>query len=298
MIRFVFIALVLALSMDAGAQPGRNPFDLQHRLAAGANPGTQASSPRLNPFDVAAHRPPEALRALPEVAQHAVRPALRLPSGRSLGPGGLLGILLLFSTFLAFSIANNRPAVARSWRSFLNANALAQAQREASGLAGNTPYMLLYASFVLNAGLFFFLVMGFFKNDLYFNLPFLLICTGASGVVFLSKHVMLLAVANLFPVRQDVQRYNFLITVFNCVLGFFLLPFNFLIAFSSKYADFLLFWTLGLIAVFYVYRAIRAVALAGKFLKGHQFHFLLYLCTVEIAPVLVLVKLALLPSGF
>ncbi|MGI9158546.1 MAG: DUF4271 domain-containing protein [Saprospiraceae bacterium] len=36
--------------------------------------------------------------------------------------------------------------------------------------------------------------------------------------------------------------------------------------------------------------------MGAKFLAGNQFHFLLYLCTVEIAPVAILVKLVLLQT--
>ena len=41
----------------------------------------------------------------------------------------------------------------------------------------------------------------------------------------------------------------------------------------------------------YIFRSLRGLFVAGRFLAFHKFHFLLYICTVEIAPVLILIKL-------
>jgi hypothetical protein len=75
-----------------------------------------------------------------------------------------------------------------------------------------------------------------------------------------------------------------------------LVPFNFLVAFARSYADFMVYWTLSLAGIFYLYRSMRAIVIGKKFLSRNLFHFLLYLCTVEIAPVVILVKLAILAS--
>ena len=46
-----------------------------------------------------------------------------------------------------------------------------------------------------------------------------------------------------------------------------------------------------------VFCILRGLFLASKYLSFHKFHFFMYLCTVEIAPVLVVVKLLLLKAG-
>ena len=76
-------------------------------------------------------------------------------------------------------------------------------------------------------------------------------------------------------------------------------PFNFFIAFSAKgdYQLLLVFWMLGLVAIFYAYRALRSAGIGSKILNSSPFHFLLYLCAVEIAPVLLLVKLAIMQKA-
>jgi hypothetical protein len=121
-----------------------------------------------------------------------------------------------------------------------------------------------------------------------------------AAVAFLSKHLMLSVMRSLFPLENEIRKYNFLIIIFNCILGLFLVPFNLLIAFSAKNSSqqlLLVSWMLGLVAIFYTYRSLRSSPMGAKFLIQSPFHFLLYLCTVEIAPLLLLIKLALMQNA-
>jgi hypothetical protein len=159
---------------------------------------------------------------------------------------------------------------------------------------------MLYGNFLFNAGIFVFLVTRVFQRETFNNLSFLLLCLAGAAAAFLSKHLMLSIMRTLFPLETEVRKYNFLIIIFNCVLGLFLVPFNLLIAFSAKAGSqqlLLVSWMLGLVAIFYAYRSLRASSIGAKFLSQSPFHFLLYLCTVEIAPVLLLVKLALMQAA-
>jgi hypothetical protein len=300
--RHFLLFFILCCGWSAwGQTAGANPFELRHRLPKVIASADTAGRGPVNPFDVVPHRPPAvAVTALERDAGPSARPEFwrpELPRGKSIGKATLFWVLVVIFAFLAFSIALNRTAVERAWRGFLGDNALAVAQREASGLVGATPYFLLYGNFLLNAGFFIFLIVRTLRSDLFNNFGFLLLCMVFAFGVFLSKHLLLGLLRALFDVESEVRRYNFLIIIFNCVLGLFLVPFNFVIAFAAEaYRDFLVFWTLGLVMVFYAYRSLRAARIGVKFLAADQFHFLLYLCSVEIAPVLLLVKLAALPS--
>lgn len=272
-----------------------NPFELKTRLAA-LQASSALSDTLTNPFDVVPHRAPGAAVSLAENKTPIFQPFSVLPRGKHMPANALFILMIGLVGFLTFAVVYNRTVVLKAWRGFLNDNALTIIQREAAGFTGSTPYYLLYTSFVLNAGVFIFLVIRFFRKDTFDNLGFVLICLLLAAIIFLSKHIMLRALSWLFPVKNEVRRYNFLIIVFNCVLGLFLLPCNLLLAFSEtgNRQAFLVFWMLGLVVVFYFYRALRSTAIGAKFLAVSQFHFLLYLCTVEIAPVLFLAKVAIL----
>ncbi len=296
MIRSAFsVFLLLLLPVFVSSQNAGNPFELIHRLpkTPGAAMGGDFFS---NPFNVVAHPVPGATESVAKNATEAFNAFAVLPRGGGLPNSVLFSVLLIIFCLLTFSVASNRTSVGRAWGGFLNDNSLNLAQREASGLVGSTPYYMMYLNFLLNAGVFIFLVTRIFQGDNFNNLPFLLICIGGAFFAFLFKHVMVNGVSYLFSKKQEAQRYNFLIIIFNCVLGLFLVPFNFLIAFAktSDYKSLLAFWMLGLVFIFYVYRAMRSSSIGIKFLSSSPFHFLLYLCTVEIAPVLFLIKLGIM----
>lgn len=288
-----------------GQTPALNPFEITSRLpkslqaaaaAALNSPGETADS-LSNPFNLVAHRHPGAARGMSESMELSFRPLEVLPKGDELSDRFVFWLLVLLVSFLSLAIASKRGVVVKAWRGFLNDNALSIAQKEAAGFIGSTPYYLLYASFLLNAGAFIFLIARHFNPQTFNNLGFLAIAMVLACALFLSKHLFLIVLEWLYPVGKPARRYNFLIIIFNCVLGLFLIPFNFLIAFARGYGDFMVYWTLALAGIFYLYRSVRAAAIGQKFLSGNLFHFLLYLCAVEIAPVAILVKLALLASS-
>jgi Domain of unknown function (DUF4271) len=254
--------------------------------------------PLRNPFDLAPHRAPEAALEIARNDTQPFRPFSIAPRGNRLPPSDLFWLLLAMFAFLTMSVAGNRNAVGKAWRSFLSDNALALTQREAFGLLGSTPYFLLYGNFLFNAGLFIFLTVNAFKYEEFNNGGFLTLCIAGAIFIFLSKHALVLLINLLFPVEKEALRYNFLITVFNCVLGLFLAPFNAVLAFAHPtYRLLLIAWILGLVAIFYLYRGFRALSIGGKFLGTDFFHFLLYLCTVEIAPVLLFFKIMFLQTN-
>jgi hypothetical protein len=296
----LFWLLFTGFCVPALGQNAANPFELIHRLSKEVLAAEGISLTPANPFDVVPHRAPVASVALAENNTAPFNPFAVLPRGGGLS-GGVMAVLLLAAfAFLTFSVASNRSAVGKAWGGFLNDNGFSVAQREASGFVGNTPYFLLYGNFLFNAGIFIFLVTRVFQRETFNNLSFLLLCLVGAAAAFLFKHLMLSIVGNLFSIETEVRKYNFLIVIFNCILGLFLVPFNLLIAFSAKAGSqqlLLVSWMLGLVAIFYAYRSLRASGIGAKFLTQSPIHFLLYFCAVEIAPVLLLVKLALMQTA-
>ncbi len=300
----IFFCL-LAASL-AAQTPGLNPFDIIGRLPknlqtaaveAYNKPAVLSDTIGANPFDMAPHISPGAAPGIGASMGSSFQPLEVLPTGDALSDIFVFWMLVVLLVFLSFAIAAKRNIVVKAWRGFINENALTIAQKEASGFIGSTPYYLLYGSFLLNAGAFIFLIARHFDQKTFNNPGFLIVCMLLSGSLFLAKHLFLSIVAWLYPVNKQLNRYNFLIIIFNCVLGLFLVPFNFLIAFVKDYGDFMVYWTLALAGIFYLYRSLRAAAIGQKYLRSHLFHFLLYLCTVEIAPVAILIKLAMLASN-
>ena len=120
------------------------------------------------------------------------------------------------------------------------------------------------------------------------------ICVAGVLIAFSLKHLVLGLIGLIFPVNREVSRYNFIMLIFGSSLGLLLGPINILLAYGPQNLHEVLIWgTISTIGLVYAFRSVRSLWLAGRIFASHQFHFLLYICTVEIAPVLTVVKLVL-----
>ena len=71
-----------------------------------------------------------------------------------------------------------------------------------------------------------------------------------------------------------------------------MVPANILIAYAPQtMTSSLVYAAIGLVGLVYLFRSLRGLFIANRFLLFHKFHFLLYICTVEIAPIIIFLKL-------
>ncbi|HEY3372217.1 MAG TPA: DUF4271 domain-containing protein [Prolixibacteraceae bacterium] len=121
-----------------------------------------------------------------------------------------------------------------------------------------------------------------------------LICLGIVIGYFIVKKVLYFLVGIMTESRREVKEYLFSITVFNRVLGLFLLPVTAIIAFVPLYQpELLLFSGLGIILIFYLLSLARGVKI---FLRKHFSisYLILYLCTLEFLPLLLVYNILLI----
>lgn len=292
--KIIFVALSLLPLLQAVGQEGDNPFELKPRLSLPAlKEDSAVAAPTGNPFDLVA---PTSATARPEPA---IEPPQAAPDKTSSPPSPMTSyrrFLLIANLTLLLSltilVTLFRGQVAKAYRAFLNDNILSQLQREREA-GGGTPYYFFYGLFLLNAGLFVFLLARHYGMDFSPNYwKGLMYCTGGVAGLFLAKHVILNFLAFVFPVKKEVRLYGFTIIIFSMMLGFFLVIANLFLAYAPEKASQLaIYGAYAGIGAAYLFRSLRGLFIANRFLLFHKFHFLLYICTVEIAPVLVLAKL-------
>lgn len=147
--------------------------------------------------------------------------------------------------------------------------------------------------FFINAGIFAFLALRHFDIHLPgSNLTGLFICIGGIAGFYVVKHLLLSIVRFVFPVEKEVSRYSFTVMVFNIITGIFLAPMILFTAYSSEgISDAVIKLTLALLLGIILFRGLRGLFIANRFFAWHKFHFFLYLCAVELAPLLVTFKL-------
>ena len=161
------------------------------------------------------------------------------------------------------------------------------------------PSLLLNGFFVMSAGLYITFLLGYYQLNPTgsFWLLLLYCCAGLSAVYFI-KFAGLKLSGWLFNMEEAANSYIFIVFVVNKMLGILLLPFLVMIAFTVGglfTVGLALSWCLvgGLL----LYRFILTYAAIRNQVKLNPFHFFLYLCAFELAPLLLIYKGLLLFLG-
>lgn len=206
-------------------------------------------------------------------------------------PTWLIFVFLGLLALITVAISVYRHDLKKTFHAFVNNNSAGQLFREQKDLRHPVTFISsLIFSMVM--GLFVFLLVGKMGGIKNFNtMTNFLICVG--GVIGLSslKHLQLKTIANIFPFQQEVNLYNFILSNTNKIIGYTFLPLVFLIAYApSGMQPLFLYLSFGVLGLTYVYRGFRGLVLASDIILFHKFHFFLYLCTVELAPLLILLK--------
>ncbi len=295
--KYLFILLILLVSSPLFAQNGNNPFELKHRQQPTEieNTTIPETDNRLiksnNPFDV--------------VEQPINKPSSSIATQKSKNPkitevapetskNYLFWTFFVVLAFFTSIIALSRKRLEQSYQAFLNDNYLRQLHRVNQG-SFSFGYSLLYLLFFINAGIFIYLTAIYFNANLPQNfVSIALVCLGV-GIIHLIKHGLLFYIEKIFPISKEVKLYSFTIMIFSIILGIVLLPINIFATFASGGLTKIAIWIgLGAILAIYSFRSLRGLSIGSKYMMLHSFHFLLYLCAVEILPVLILVKIVLL----
>ena len=274
--------LCLLLSRGSVGQTG-NPFELGTEAGPPAAAEGAPTAP-ANPFDLTTDGP-----AAPVTAP-APAPPEALPDLPSDPRGFLFGLFVGLSLLGTLLVVLLRTDLRKAYRAFLNENLLSQYYREQAGVASGG-LQLLYAFSLLSVGTYVFLLLADGRPPAAGAWGTWALTLGAVAGLVLLKQLAVFLTGRIFARPKPAGRYGFLLLVFGIVLGFALLPFSALLAFGpAGWTDGLVIASLLGVAGLLIFRYLRGLFLAAPLLRGARFHFFLYLCSIEIAPVLLLWK--------
>ena len=202
----------------------------------------------------------------------------------------LISIILML-LFLASLTTFFRLFILKTYESFLSDNFL-RTNFRATGSSLSIPYFLLEVFFVLNFSLTLFLLLNNFNYDSgYIFKDFFFCLMIVSGLVF-GKHLIIWLIGNVFPIQKETSVYNFTIANFYIILGLILVPLNLFLAYAPASFMTIITYITGILCLgILLYLAFRGLLIGLKYLSTNRFHFFMYLCTVEIAPVLITLKM-------
>ncbi len=294
--RYFFILLSVCWLLAAlPAQAERNPFELDDRLPAVAAPQAAPATVTGNPFDLV----PTSARAIteagnrpgPEGVTDRLGPLVIQSIDPDKGKGTILGIqigllLTLAGLWLLFG-----DLLRQCFRGTVNDALMNQLySRRSGGELG-----ALWTCY-----LFSFLSIGFFLHLLttYFNLGIGL-SIGASWLTYALiiaallglKQLVLGFYARLFPVRKEVGRYIFTVMVFTIIAGLIIAPLNLAVSYAPEgWRELFLYGGVLILSLIYLTHLLRGLLSSTRLVISRPVHFLLYICAIEIAPLLVIYR--------
>ncbi len=157
------------------------------------------------------------------------------------------------------------------------------------------PSLLLNILYIISVGLYacFLLHYSRFGEEIYFWWLYLY-CMLALSAIYLVKFLFLKFCGWVFSISRATDTYIFIVFLVNKMLGIFLLPFLILIIFSgNETREVFITISLAMFFVLWMYRVLAAFRPISNEIKLTPFHFFLYLCAFEIAPLLLIYKVLL-----
>ena len=278
--QLLFFCLLVSTAALVG-QSSRNPFELTDRLPTVARLAEDDSAAAGNPFDVY----PVSERDVVDSGPVVVR------SQRVADGSGIVFIHLLLLVILASLWVLFRDLLQRCFAAIFNDNVMTELYRRRSGGQVGALW-LCYLLFLLSAGCYLYLFTRHYAVGLGLGmwgswLTYTLLVAGALGV----KLVVLTLLGRIFPLRKELSQYAFALMVFSILTGLLLVPINLLVSYApDSWQPYFLFGGLLVLFLIYLLHLLRGLFIANRYVGSRPLHFLLYICTIEIAPVLLIYR--------
>lgn len=212
---------------------------------------------------------------------------VKLPKGEIWVMAFIAFLVLLFAV-LKSTFSKQLVAIIQS---FFSNRALSNLNKE-DNLFTSWPFLLLFIQFGFTIGMFFYLVA---QNQ---NLSF--VASGFQSYVAISVLIIILYVFKIlllrllgfvFSIQKPVNEYVSILylSYFNSSLLFIPLVIAFALA-PLKHNDFYVAIAIVLVAIIFVFQFIRAGINILSHYRFSKVYLILYFCTLEICPILILIK--------
>ncbi len=151
--------------------------------------------------------------------------------------------------------------------------------------------LLLNLLFFFSGAIYIALVLQYYKLHVFPFWELLLYSCIGLLLLYLGKFLFLMFAGWVFNVKEGAATYIFIVFLINKIIGVMLIPFLLIIAFSEvSLVQAAITASLILIGMLFFYRYFVSLKSFRRDLHINPFHFFLYLCGVEIVPLLVIGK--------
>ncbi len=171
-----------------------------------------------------------------------------------------------------------------------NERILMQISKEDSILT-SWPYIFLYLIFSMSLGLFALMYYATLEGGHIISALNFIKISSVVAILFVVKILLIRIISIIFETERIVREYISVLYLLYFNSAIFLLPLLVYLLFSptSSFQTVLIFY-LSIVSLVFIYRFIRTGVGLIAHLKFSIFYLILYLCTLEIAPILILVR--------
>ncbi|NNV56436.1 DUF4271 domain-containing protein [Panacibacter sp. KCS-6] len=111
------------------------------------------------------------------------------------------------------------------------------------------------------------------------------------ALAYMFKYLIIQFMGWAFQAKEPAAVYGFIVFMINKVIGLALLPLLLMVAFSSGYiVDITVTVAAVVVILLFLFRYIVSLTVMRGTLQVHPIHFFIYLCAVEIVPMLIIYK--------
>lgn len=198
----------------------------------------------------------------------------------------MVQIMLLVSVRLVFE-----KNFLEQIRAFSNLNIAQQLQRDQETSLPFSDVVLNLSGF-MSVALLAFLSLLYFKgwddSQRLSSFGYLfLICSS----LFVGKYLVMKATSVIFPFKDVMNLYSFSFFLNHQLIGVVLIPLNMIIAYADAgIAYYVMIGTWILLGLSFILLAIKGLTMSRTYWTRYSFHFIVYICSLEIAPLLILYK--------
>jgi hypothetical protein len=204
---------------------------------------------------------------------------------------------LLVGLALILGIAKNGwpRYFSNMFRVFFNSS-LRQSQLTDQLVQDKLPSLIFNLFFVIVGGIFVYLLLQYF-NATGNTIDWVLLagCIAAFAIIYFVKFCSLKLTGWITGYTKEADLYTFIVFLINKIVAICLLPIIIIMSFAAKnISHVLLIISLIIIGVMLLMRFFRSYGLLQHRLKIGRFHFLLYIFSLEVLPLFLIYKAALL----
>ncbi len=208
---------------------------------------------------------------------------------------GIASVLLVLFVFFVWLYTSNFKTINQVVKDFFQFRYGAKQPRESTAI-GNRAYIFMSSFFIITLSILIGRTLDYYDIKLFStNIPDEIIFGILIILMYTIKLMVIKLTGFIFKLQTEASRYFHQVVSYCNSLGLFLLPVIILLSFF-KQASPLIFISAGgiLVAGFLFIRMFNGVVLGLNSSKISKFYLFIYLCALEILPLIIIAKLIIL----